>query len=257
MLGNDSRLLTDEEIKSHDLFNRLTSKETITGEEDEEDHELKYLTFLRKIRDEDPDLFEKIKRLPRKARTGREYSIKENSLVTFFKSGNLRKIYQTINGEAEELDFLEAALILETGPETKSKRIDAEFYDHLDLNKIAFDSVFEVEEEPMRKGGSVHARKLTKIIKAVLQMQKEFTELDEDYLQDVLQMLDDGILPPVVTKKLIKELNDINPEPLAILAKIKANLPDEYFQDLDEDIDSVDYSHPREVILSEYLIKGG
>ena len=31
MLGNDSRLLTDEEIKSHDLFDRLTSKETITG----------------------------------------------------------------------------------------------------------------------------------------------------------------------------------------------------------------------------------
>ena len=72
-------------------------------------------------------------------------------------------------------------------------------------------------------------------------MQKEFTELDEDYLQDVLQMLDDGILPPVITKKLIKELNNINPEPLAILAKIKANLPDEYFQDLDDDIDSVDY----------------
>lgn len=258
MLGNDSRLLTDEEIKSHDLFDRLTSKETITGEEEEEDHELKYLTFLRKIRDEEPDLFEKIKRLPRKARTGRQYpSILENSLVTFFKSGNLRKIYQTTNGESEELDFLEAALILETDPETKSKRIDPEFYDHLDLNKEAFDSVFEVEEEPVRKGGSVHARKLIKIIKAILQMQKEFTELDEDYLEDVLQMLDDGILPPVVTKKLIKELNNINPEPLAILSKIKANIPDEYFQDLDDDLDSVDYSHPREVVLSEYLIKGG
>ena len=258
MLGNDSRLLTDEEIKSHDLFDRLTSKETITGEEEEEDHELKYLTFLRKIRDEEPDLFEKIKRLPRKARTGRLYpSIQENSLVTFFKSGNLRKIYQTINGESEELDFLEAALILEVDPETKSERIDPEFYDHLDLNKEAFDSVFEVEEEPVRKGGSVHARKLTKIIKAILQMQKEFTELDEEYLEDVLQMLDDGILPPVVIKKLNKEINKTNPEPLAILAKIKANIPEEYFQDLNEDVDSVDYSHPREVILSEYLIKGG
>jgi len=178
-------------------------------------------------------------------------------LVTFFKSGNLRKVYQTINGESEELDFLEAALILEAEPETPSKRIDPEFYDHLDLNKEAFDSVFEVEEEPVRKGGSIHARKLIKIIKAILQMQKEFTELDEEYLEDVLQMLDDGILPPVVTKKLIKEINSTNPEPLAILAKIKANIPEEYFQDLDEDVDSVDYSHPREVILSEYLIKGG
>jgi hypothetical protein len=111
--------------------------------------------------------------LPRKARTGREYPpIQKNSLITFFKSGNLRKIYQTINGESEELDFLEAALILEADPETRSKRIEPEFYDHLDLNKEAFDSVFEIEEEPVRKGGSVHARKLTKIIKAILQCRK-------------------------------------------------------------------------------------
>ena len=35
MLGADARLFTEgEEIKSHDLFNRLTSNMTITGEDD-------------------------------------------------------------------------------------------------------------------------------------------------------------------------------------------------------------------------------
>ena len=35
MLGADARLLTDgEEIKSHDLFAKLTSKKTITGEDE-------------------------------------------------------------------------------------------------------------------------------------------------------------------------------------------------------------------------------
>ena len=72
LLGADARLLTEgEEIKSHDLWVRLTSKEVITGEGEEEESDLKYLSIIRDIRDTNPDLFEKIKRLPKKARTAR------------------------------------------------------------------------------------------------------------------------------------------------------------------------------------------
>ena len=72
MLGADARLLTDgEEIKSHDLFAKLTSKKTITGEDEEEESELEYLTEIRAIRDSHPDLFARIKRLPKKARSTR------------------------------------------------------------------------------------------------------------------------------------------------------------------------------------------
>jgi len=128
MLGNDSRLLTDEEIKSHDLFNRLTSKETITGEDEEEvDYELKYLTFIRDIRDNEPDLFNKIKRLPKKARTARKHSEDYNSLLTFFKSGKLRKIYITNGNIAEELDFLETAGTLEVEKILKQKKLMQNF----------------------------------------------------------------------------------------------------------------------------------
>ena len=47
---------------------KLTSKKIIIGEE-EEDLQQKYLNLLRDIRDNDNSLFEKIKRLPKKART--------------------------------------------------------------------------------------------------------------------------------------------------------------------------------------------
>ena len=54
MLGADARLLTEgEEIKSHDLFSRLLSKKTITGEDEAEDSELRYLQVIRQIRDND------------------------------------------------------------------------------------------------------------------------------------------------------------------------------------------------------------
>jgi len=200
MLGNDSRLLTDEEIKSHDLFNRLTSKETITGEDEEEvDYELKYLTFIRDIRDNEPDLFNKIKRLPKKARTARKHSEDYNSLLTFFKSGKLRKIYITNGNIAEELDFLETAGTLEVEKDTKAEKIDAEFYNHLDINKRQFEAVFEVEEENSSKGSRSNSTKLIKIIRATLQMQKQFTEDDEEYLQDVMGLLEDGVLPKGLT----------------------------------------------------------
>ena len=72
LLGGDAALLTEgEPVGSHELFNRLVSKKTITGEEEGETSELKYLTLIKNIRDHDPDLFEKIKRLPKKARSGK------------------------------------------------------------------------------------------------------------------------------------------------------------------------------------------
>jgi superfamily II DNA or RNA helicase len=72
MLGADARLLTEgEEIVSHDLFARWNSKKTITGEDEDEETELKFLTEIRTVRDKQSDLFERIKRLPKKARSTR------------------------------------------------------------------------------------------------------------------------------------------------------------------------------------------
>jgi len=71
LLGGDAELLIEgEPIASHDLFDRLTSKKTLENDDDGES-ELKYLHVVRDIRENDPELFEKIKRLPKKARTAK------------------------------------------------------------------------------------------------------------------------------------------------------------------------------------------
>ena len=95
MLGADSRLLTEgEEIKSHDLFQRINSKRTITGEDEEEESELEYLKIIREVRDRQPDLFEKIKRMPRKARAARLADGRSgNALITYFRKGGLEKFF--------------------------------------------------------------------------------------------------------------------------------------------------------------------
>jgi len=255
MLGNDAKLLTDEEIKSHSfLFKRLNSKETISGEDNEEDIELKYLIFLRDIRDNNKDLFEKIKRLPKKSRTAKKYKDNQNSVLTFFRKGKLRKTFIANEKNVEEVDFEKATKILEANKTEKKENLDKDFYKYLGINKKEFDDVFikETEDVSVSRGRS-NENKLIKLIKAI-HKSKEFTEEDEEYLQEVLNLLKEGGIDKSSIKRILKSVEkEINP--LKILVKVKSGIPKELFQGTF--VSGADLSGPKEVILSEYLLKNG
>jgi len=252
MLGNDAKLLTDEEIKSHDLFMKLTSKKLITGEDEEENSELKYLTFLRNIRDNDKELFEKIKRLPKKARTARKQKENYNSLLTFFRRGKLRKILQTKGESVEEVDFFKAAEILKAEKDTKRESLLKDFYKYLEMNKKEFNAVFTEEGEELKSpGGRSQESKLIRIIRAIIKS-KEFTDDDEDYLQDVLRLLKEGGIAKATIKKIVKKIEKED-NPLKILARVRSGIsPALFVGTLAKS--AADISGPKEVILSECLI---
>jgi len=72
LLGGDAAVLTEgEPVGSHELFSKLISKQTILGEEEIEESELKYLNIIKDIRDKNPNLFGKIKHIARKARSAK------------------------------------------------------------------------------------------------------------------------------------------------------------------------------------------
>lgn len=261
MLGNDARLLTEgEEIKSHDLFQRLTSKKTITGEDEEVVSELKYLEIIRDIRDNNVDLFSKIKHLPKKARSAKKSHLPlgegrgEDSLLTYFRKGKLHKFFLTNSSESKEIDFLESAKILESEVETKRGKIEREFYTFLEKNKEAFkDATLEYEAETTTRGGRDNITKILRILKSKqVKNYQGFTEDDDQYIQKVIKLLEDGNLPKQTTKNVAQALNGIE-DPIKILSKIKTNISEEFFR---EHIShsSADVFGPREVILSEYLI---
>ncbi|MBD3330581.1 helicase, partial [Candidatus Peregrinibacteria bacterium] len=129
MLGNDARLLTEgEEVKSHDLFKKLTSKKTITGEDEEEQSELECLNEIKEIRENDLDLYEKIKRLPKKARSSKKISErKSNAVLTYFRKGKLEKFFIAGKGEAHELDFFEAVAFLKAKKSDKRESVGKDF----------------------------------------------------------------------------------------------------------------------------------
>jgi len=212
-------------------------------------------TVLREIRDKNADLFDKIKKLPKKARTAKKFDIKENSVLTFFRKGKLRKIFMTNGNIVEEVDFLKTAEILKSEKDLKREKLDVEFYKHLESNKKEFNAVFMDEgEQPKGSGGRSQEAKLIKIIKAVMKS-KEFTDDDEEYLQEVLRLLKEGGIAKATIKRVVGEIgNEINP--LKILAKVKSGISPSVFQGTFAK-SSADISGPKEIILSEYLIKNG
>jgi len=256
LLGADARLLTEgEEIKSHDLFSRLTSKKTITGEDGEEESELKYLGIIRDLRDKNPDLFEKVKRLPKKARTARLYPAGQvDSLVTYFRKGRLQKFYFSDDKSTQELDFLSAAKCLEVEQKTPRQGVGADYYEFLAKNKkvFAMATAEEVPETKM-KGGRDSATFVLKILKSnQVKHFKGFTEDDESYVKEVINLIEEGGLPKQTAKTLVKELSK-ETNPLKILAKLKTNIASEFFKESVAD-SAAQTSGPREVILSEYLV---
>jgi hypothetical protein len=118
LLGGDAELLTEgEPIGSHELFDRLTSKKTLAGEDEAEESELKYLQVIRDIRE--------------KAHTVRQNNDIAGSLITYFRRGKLQKFFMARSKKAaEELDFIAAARLFECRPDEKKKKLtdDQEFY---------------------------------------------------------------------------------------------------------------------------------
>src|SRR5205823_14568163 len=127
-----------------------------------EESELDDRTEIRSVRDDNPELFSRIKRLPKKARSTRRIDADDPSLpslVTYFRQGKLDKFFRahTDKGDAQELDFFQIAKILKPA-DILEKRLDipADFYSLLDKSKRAFASVTAAEHEnaaPGRGGG--------------------------------------------------------------------------------------------------------
>ncbi len=258
MLGNDAKLLTDEEIKSHDLFVRLNSSDAVKSEGESDDAELKWLIFLRNIRDHNQELYKKIINLPKKARTGRKSDkVKKSGVVTFFRKGNLKKIFLTDNlGKKIEIGGLrEAVEFLECSESTKPSPIDKDYYGYIEHNKEAFDEVFEQEADKISGTGRSNEYKLINHIRTCISKSEDVSDDDLDYLQDVIQLIN-GEMDAHKTKKLtnliVKARVENIEKVLSILKDEKDGIPPEYFEK--NPINSADISGPKEVILSEYLI---
>lgn len=269
LLGGDSSILTEgEPVMSHELFDKLISKNYILGEEEIEESELKYLKIIKDIRDNNPELFNKIKNLPKKARSSRSYIptlakiTSPNSLLTFFRKGKLMKFFLSNNKTTIELDFLTAAKIFECSPEEKKTKLPTEnYYELLIKNKDAFYNA-TLEEEIISWGrrGKDRSIELFKILKIISKNSKQFTEEQEEYLKLIMKRLEEGSLPKMTIKRILEELqelgNDIINNPLKVVGILQKSIPKNLLKEHYAGFSPYNSHVKREIILSLYLSGG-
>ncbi len=257
ILGEDAKYLTEgEEIGSQELFDTLNRKNIYSGEDEEVDSELKYLEIMRTLRDEQPDLFKKIKELPKKARSGfRQKKGGADQLVTFFRLGKLKKFYQNKHHQSSEITFFDAVELLKCDPVTKRAQIPTDYFHLLEANRKRFS--IDVSQDADTSGSSPGGRSNLSYIEKRLKDKAfrtcpKFTDDDEELIANVRKMIDQGTIAKKVAQKIKRELEKTM-EPLDVLAILRKHIR---IVSVAEDTGSRDILK-KEVILSGYLLSKG
>ena len=113
-LGEDSQIYsTDETPETFGLFDKDI--------DEERDEKLRYLMWLRKFKEENPDLIRSVSKLPLRARVGRKNKIMRHCTLTFIRNDR-RDAFTFIreDGACEDLTFLEAVKVFEAKIDEKS-----------------------------------------------------------------------------------------------------------------------------------------
>lgn len=223
-LGEDYKYLSDEEIVSpQKLFSDLTAR--LTDECESANPELEYLAVIREVRDTNEKLFEKIKRLPKKSKTGRHSNkIKSEATITFIRKGALKDFYIT-GKETKQLTFIEAVKYLECKPEEPRLNVGSSYFEHYAANNAAFDNAQIEEKLTEAAKAQVRGNEAT-IIKYLTALQniKTFTEDEEENIRRLRTAFQNGVIPATYSKAIAKELKTTE-NPTAAYFVIYNNIP--------------------------------
>lgn len=255
-LGDDFKYLSENErVSAQKLFESLIA-EPDNGEEGI-NPELRYLALIRKIRDEDVDLFVRIKMLPLKARTAKKSTDVregEEATISFIRQGLNKRFFRSTLSNTEELLFMEAIEYLESEAEEKSLALPSSYYELLAKNKNAFDDLIKrgnVEEVVLGSKGNPSENEMMKTLKA-LSSERRFTEAETEMIHLMIGLWKQGVIPINITKMANKNVKNAK-DALEAYRIIIDTIPDRYLQHriIEKDHESVN----RQVVLSCFLKK--
>ena len=251
MLGTDAKFLTeDENVDSHKLFEMLNSNELLEDQE-EINQEIKYLQDLRKIRNDNPKLFNRIKKVPKKARVGRKEQKSKKGFVTFIKKADMKKIFYIDDTKIpQEISFEEAVRIFSADEKEKPLEIPIEFYEFLNISKQEFEK--ERDTATSLKGTEKDLIMLMGQLKN--SRPTAWSPEEKELFDNIVELIKNGVFSKY-RMKLMK--NSIEPEIKKKRYKeafntLKELIPENYIQYLKHKKEKVYFQ--TEVILSEIFI---
>ncbi len=251
-LGEDFKYLSDEEeVSSQKLFQDL-NKDLEEGE-DGANPELAYLAVIRQIRDNDAELFEKIKRLPKKAKTGR-YSdrVQDDATISFIRKGYLKTFFIADQNGSRQISFMDAIGYLKCEIDEERISVGKNYFDHYDANNAAFD-ISLTEEDVITTGRTAvgaNDQKIIRYLRALLTTIRTFTDEQEEKIKKMIEAWENGDIPAADTKNILKSIKNVE-DGVEAYYKIVEQVDEKYFEGRKQIAIKQDYE--KQVILSCYM----
>lgn len=254
-LGEDFKYLSDEEeVSSQKLFSDLTSD--LDGEEGSTNPELAYLAVIRHIRDNDPKLFNMIKRLPKKAKAGKvSDKVDTDATITFIRKGALKTFFMSSGDSSQQLSFMQAIEYIKAEPDDQKVTVPGAFYQHFNENNTAFDQMLIAEEEVTTEKIMVAGNdaKIIRLLKAI-KSDPRLTDDQEEMIDKLISLWENGEIPAKVGKDVIKKSKVVT-DVLELYYEIIKLVPETYFEDKKAQQAQVDGD--KQIVLSCYMKAGG
>lgn len=254
-LGEDFKYLSDEEeVSSKKLFSDLTSD--LDSEEESTNPELAYLAIIRQIRDNDPKLFSLIKRLPKKAKAGKNSEkVIGDSTVTFIRQGALKTFFLSDEVETKQMSFMQAIDLIKAEPDDEKVSVSSRFYEQFDSNSDAFDQMLVAEEEVSMEKVMVAGNdaKIIRLLKA-MKTEPRLTDDQEQMIDKLILLWENGEIPAKVSKDVMKKSKVVG-DVMELYYEILKLVPPTYFEERKKQKTQVDGK--KQIVLSCYLKMGG
>lgn len=256
-LGEDFKYLSENEdvdtygIFGKSLYDKLNSDEVLEEEDFEEDISLKYLNMIRDIRDNNEELFTKVKSYPKKIRSAKY--LDNDGTITFFRKGKIKRFFITNEEMTSELKFIEAIKYFECNENEKKAPISKFYYENLKRNKEGLVISFQedkIDISPNRKSGKNHNKELLKYLKAINNYSK-FTEFENQRIDKLMCLFEDGVVPKNKLKEIVKMIKGVT-NPVEILNTIWDMIPSSYIENNTQNDNIEEYN--TEVVLSLDLV---
>lgn len=256
-LGEDFKYLSENEnvdaygIFGKTLYDKLNSDEVLKEEDFEEDTSLKYLNIIRDIRDNNEELFTKVKNYPKKIRSAKY--LDKNGTITFFRKGKVKRFFITDEEMTREIKFLDAIKYFECDENEKKANISKLYYKNLKRNKEGLvASLHEdiVDVSQTRRGGKNNNKELLKYLKVINHYPK-FTEFENQRIDKLMTLFEDGVMPKNILKEIVKAVKGVS-NPIEILNTIWDMVPNSYIENNNSNDNIEEYN--TEVVLSLDLV---
>lgn len=251
-LGEDFKYLSDEEeVSSQKLFQDLNKD--LEKDEEGANPELAYLAVIRQIRDNDATLFEKIKKLPKKAKTGRYTDrVQDDATISFIRKGYLKTFFMADQGGSRQISFMDAIRYFKCEADEERISVGKNYFDHYDANNEAFD-ISLIEEDVITTGRTAvgaNDQKIIRYLRALLTTIKTFTDEQEEKIKKMIEAWENGDIPAADTKNILKSIKNVE-DGVEAYYKIVEQVDEKYFEGRRQVATKQD--NEKQVILSCYM----